>query len=607
MALSKGMSIFNLLELLGGLSLFLFGMNVLGESLTTISGGKMEQLLRKLSSNKWKGLLLGAAVTAVIQSSSATTVMVVALVNAGVMKLKQAVPIIMGANIGTTITGWILSLNGISGDNVFIKLLNPQSFTPILGVIGIVIIFTSKDKAKKAKGDALLGFAVLMFGMSVMSGSVAPLSNDPNFYSIIQVFSNPILGVLVGALLTAIMQSSSAMTGILQALSTTGAMTFGSVVPLIMGQNIGTCITAILSSIGAGRNAKRASLVHLSFNMIGTILFMLLYYLIHLIFPFPFVNDPVNEVNIAMIHTIFNVFTVVMLFPFSDRLVSLSKLMIPSKKAKIKPDDLSKTLRLLDPRFLDRPGIAVEQAKAVLLKMMETATASLNGAIELLYNFEPEDYHQIEVLENHVDQYEDALMEYTMKISAGTLNQADNSNLTIMMHTLNDIERISDHAINIADQAKRKASSSSAFSDEALTELKLFTSIIQKIMEKAGEALQNMDLETAMEIQPIEARVDEINKALSDKHIERLKNGRCKIENGITIVEIYTCLERIADHCFNISVCLIQFSEQHFRQHDFESRFNRENPRYKELYKKYAELFALPEPMPRNVSKRSVD
>lgn len=589
------MTIFNFLELVGGLCLFLFGMSTLGDSLTTISGGKMEQLLGRLSSNKFKGMLLGMVVTAVIQSSSATTVMVVALVNSGVMKLFQAVPIIMGANIGTTVTGWVLSLSGISGESLLVQLLKPSSFTPVLAFAGIIITFTAKQENKKATGTALLGFSVLMYGMGVMSTSVAPLHSDPRFYEVIHLFTNPLLGVLAGAIITAVMQSSSAMTGILQALSTTGAITFGSVVPLIMGQNIGTCITAILSSIGAGKNAKRASFVHLSFNVIGTVLFMLLFYITHYFFPFTFMEDRVNEVNIAIVHTIFNMFTVVVLFPFSDQLVKLSKVVIPPREQKIKRDDLAQTLRLLDPRFLDRPGLAVEQAYQVMGKMMECSVASLRTSMELLFEYEPEEYAHVEMLENQVDQYEDALTEYTMKITASPLNLQDNSKLTIMMHSLNDIERISDHAINIADQAKKKTKTNVAFSEEAIAELRTYTDIIAKIVEVTGQALTDLDLDTALEVQPIEARIDEINKTLTDLHIERLKKGICRVENGIIIVEIYNCLERIADHCYNMSVCIIQFSEHHYRQHDFESRFSHDSPKYKELYNYYKSQYALPE------------
>lgn len=588
------MTIFNILELIGGLCLFLFGMSILGDSLTTISGGKMETILGRLCSTKIRGLLLGLLVTGVIQSSSATTVMVVALVNSGVMKLVQAVPVIMGANIGTTVTGWILSLSGISGESLFIQMLKPSSFTPILAAIGIVLIFTAKTEGRKATGHALLGFAVLMFGMEVMSGSVAPLQGEPEFRNMFQVFTNPLVGVLVGAILTAIIQSSSAFTGILQALSTTGAITFGSVIPLIMGQNIGTCITAALASIGAGRNAKRAAFIHLSFNVIGTICFMIVFYAINFFWPFPFMGDVVNEVNIALIHTIFNVFTTILLFPFSNQLVNFSKIVLPRKEPKIKKDEITTNLRLLDPRFLERPGFAVEQAYTVTCKMIETATAALNAATELLYDFEHEEYLHVEALENQVDQYEDALMEYTMGITAGSLNQADNRKLTIIMHSLNDIERISDHAITIADQAKIKHQAENSFSEQAMLELKLYTEAVTDIMQMTQDAFINIDLDLAEKISPLEDRIDEINKILYDRHIERLKNNICRIENGMTIVEIYTCFERISDHCNNISIVLRQFSEQLFRSHDFDNNVNRLSPEYNNMLEAYTEKYALP-------------
>ena len=595
------MTIFNFLELLGGLSFFLFGMHILSDSLTTISGGKMEIILERLYSTKLRGLLLGIAITALIQSSSATTVMVVALVNSGVMKLKQVVPIIMGANIGTTVTGWILSLSGISGDSLLVQMLKPTSFTPILAMIGMILIITSKSDSKKIVGNALLGFAVLMFGMNIMSGSVTPLQSNPNFQSVFQSFSNPLLGILVGALGTAILQSSSAMTGILQALSTTGAITFGSVMPLIMGQNIGTCVTALLSSVGAGKNARRASIIHLIFNVIGTFLFMLLFYTINFFNPFPFMNNMVNEVNIAIVHTIFNLFTVIVLFPFSDQLVKLSRIIVPRKEPKIKQDDLSVALRLLDPRFLSRPGIAVEQAFTVLNKMMDTSLASLHGALELIFHFEPIEYNHVEMLENQVDRYEDELMDYTMKIAANSLNRADNQKLTIIMHTINDIERISDHAINIADEARDKFQAEDTFSEEALAELKLYADAVEDIMQITQQSLQNLDTTLALEIQPLEERIDEINKAVSDLHIDRLQQGICSIENGVTLVEIFTSFERIADHCFNISITLVQFSEQDFRQHDYEERFNRDSIEYKEMYQYFAEKYPLPRSLPKGI------
>ncbi|NLN51966.1 MAG: Na/Pi cotransporter family protein [Clostridiaceae bacterium] len=589
------MTIFNILEMLGGFCLFLFGMSILNDSLTTISGGKLENILGRLSSTKFRGLLLGIVTTAVIQSSSATTVMVVALVNSGVMKLMQAVPVIMGANIGTTVTGWILSLSGISGDNFFVQMLKPSSFTPILALVGIVLIFSSKIDSKKATGHALLGFAVLMFGMQIMSGAVAPLQDMPEFKEMFKIFTNPFVGVIVGMLLTALIQSSSAFTGILQALSTTGAITFGSVIPLIMGQNIGTCITATLSSIGAGRNAKRAAFVHLSFNVIGTFCFMVAFYVINYFWPFPFMGDVVNQVNIALVHTIFNLFTTALLFPFSNQLVKFSKFVLPRREPKIRRDEIEQNLRLLDPRFLERPGFAVEQAFRVVRTMMETATASLKEAIELIFDFEYEEYNHVEHLENQVDQYEDSLMEYTMGITAGSLNQADNRKLTIVMHTLNDIERISDHAINIADQAKIKKETEVPFSDEAMQELELYSRAIVDIIKITRDALLNLDTKLAEKIPPLEDRIDEINKALYDRHIERLKHNICNVENSMTIVEIYTCFERIADHCNNISIVLRQFSALHFRTHDFDQSIDRSSPEYKKMLAEYTEKYDLPE------------
>ncbi len=589
------MSIYNILELIGGLALFLFGMHILGDSLTTISGGKMEQLLEKLSSTKLKALLLGTVVTAVIQSSSATTVMVVALVNSGVMKLKQAIPIIMGANIGTTVTGWILSLSGISGESFFIQILKPSTFTPVLAIIGVILIFSGKTVGKKAIGNALLGFAVLMYGMDAMSASVLPLQSDPNFQSAFQVFTNPLLGVAVGALLTAILQSSSAMTGILQALSTTGAITFSSAIPLIMGQNIGTCITAILSSIGAGKNAKRASFIHLTFNMIGTVVFMFLFYVINWIRPFSFINDSINEVGIAIVHTVFNMVTVIALFPFIDQLVKLSKIVIPKKEPSKTKDELTRSLRLLDPRFLERPGFAVEQSFIVIQRMMDTATSCLHEAVGLIFDYSDEKYANVEFLESQVDSYEDALLEYTIKITSSSLNKSDTQKLSIILHTINDVERISDYAMNIAEQAQIKAKSPTNFSDAALAELSLFTTAVENITEKARYALAELDLSMAFEIRALEDRIDQINRDLSDTHIARLQKGICRIENGINIVEMYNHLERIADHCFNVSVTIIDFVSDGADLENPGARYDRTNPRYPELVDYYAQKYRLPD------------
>lgn len=589
------MTIYNILELIGGLALFLFGMHILGDSLTTISGGKMEQLLERLSSTKLKALLLGTVVTAVIQSSSATAVMVVALVNSGVMKLRHAVPIIMGANIGTTITGWILSLSGISGDSFFVQMLKPSTFTPVLAIVGVFLIFSGKTVGKKSIGNALLGFAVLMYGMSGMSASVLPLQSDPNFQSAFQVFTNPLLGVLVGALLTAVIQSSSAMTGILQALSTTGAMTFASTIPLIMGQNIGTCITAILSSIGAGKNAKRASFIHLTFNVIGTVIFMFLFYLINWVRPFNFYNSSVNEVGIAIVHTVFNVVTVAFLFPFIDQLVELSKRAIPAKEPSKKRDDLSKSLRLLDPRFLERPGFAVEQSFIVIQRMMDTATTVLHEAVGLIFDYSDEKYAKVEDLERQVDEYEDALLDYTIKITANSLNDADNEKLSIILHTINDVERISDYAMNIAEQAQIKAKSPTPFSQAAMDELKLFTSAVENITEKARYAMAELDVRMAFEMRPLEDRIDQINRDLSDTHIIRLQKGICRIENGINIVEMYNHLERIADHCYNISTTVLDFVAHFVDKDNPEVRYDRSHPRYAELMEYYEQKYRLPD------------
>lgn len=585
------MTIFNFLELIGGLALFLFGMHILGESISVISGGKMEQLLEKLSSTKIKGLFLGALVTAVIQSSSATTVMVVALVNSGVMKLRQAVPIIMGANIGTTATGWILSLSGISGDSFFIQMLKPASFTPILAMAGIILIFTGAPQGKKAVGNALLGFSILMFGMGTMSGSVAPLQHDPAFQEAFQVFTNPFLGVLMGALLTAIIQSSSATTGILQALSTTGAITFASAIPLIMGQNIGTCITAIISTIGANKNAKRAAFIHFAFNAIGTLIFMSLFYGVHAVIDFSFYNDSVNEVSIALVHTIFNVVTVLFLFPFSDRLVSLSMRAIPSSESKSPKDDFAENLRLLDDRFLERPGFAIEQAFTFLNHMMVVAGRVVHGSLDLLSNYNKEVHEEVKALERQVDRYEKALLDYTLKITGSSLNRVDNDKLTIILHTITDIERIGDYAFKISNQAKEKAEAPTCFSDQAEEELAYYGQAVRDIIDKTQMSLINLDLKGSVEVHVLEDCIDRINKVLAEKHIDRLQAGICNVQNGMNIAEIYNAFERIGDHCQNLAAYIYDFSDQHNKHPGFQSEMDPTNPDYLDILEKKKESY----------------
>lgn len=588
------MSYLNILQLIGGLSLFLFGMQLLSDGLTSVSGGRMEQLLGKFCNTKTKGALLGTAVTGVIQSSSATTVMVVALVNSGVMLLRQAVPVIMGANIGTTVTGWLLSMTSISGDSFIITMLKPTSWTPLLAIAGIFILFTAKSEARKHKAYAFLGFAVLMFGMDIMSTAVAPLQYEPAFINLFQKFSNPLLGILVGAVTTALIQSSSASVGILMALSSTGVIPFAAALPIIMGQNIGTCITAILASIGTNRNARRVAVIHLSFNTIGTIVFTGLFYLIHELRPFPFMDDTVTPLMLAVVHTTFNLFTSAILLPFSEQLIKLSKKIVPVTAGELEEMEEDAQLKLLDPRFLDRPDFALEQASRVTYSMMEIANKGMNLALDLLHDFSEEGYRRVEKWEQQADEYEDALSEYLIRISSGKLGERGGHKLTILMHSINDIERISDHSINLSDLARKNKGKVAEFSAEAKEELDIYSAAVRDILQRTLAALEMLDAGRAFTIEPLEDRIDELNKKFTSNHIERLKEGACNVDHGFILNEVYNVLERVADHCSNIGIYIIQYKlEDSLRVHDYAHSLDKTESNYEQLYRDYVSLYPI--------------
>ena len=588
------MSYLNILQLIGGLSLFLFGMQLLSEGLTSVSSGRMEQLLGKFCNTKTKGVLLGTAVTGVIQSSSATTVMVVALVNSGVMLLRQAVPVIMGANIGTTVTGCLLSMTSISGDSFIITMLKPSSWTPVLALVGILILFTAKTEAKKHKAYAFLGFAVLMFGMDVMSTAVAPLQYEPFFIALFQKFSNPLLGVLVGIVTTALTQSSSAAVGILMALSATGVIPFAAALPIIMGQNIGTCITAILASVGSNRNGKRVAVIHLSFNTIGTILFMLVFYIIHAFRPFPFMDSTVTPLMLAAVHTSFNVFTTLVLLPFSEQLIKLSKKIVPVIAGELEDLEVDTQLKLLDPRFLDRPAFALEQAAAVTYSMMEIANNGMNLALDLLHDFSEEGYHRVEKWEQQADEYEDALSEYLIRISSGKLDERRGQKLTILMHSINDIERISDHSINLSDLARKNEGKVAEFSPEAKEELDIYIAAVRDILQRTLAAFAELDAGKAFTIEPLEDRIDELNNSLTSNHIERLKQGACNVDHGFILTEVYNVLERVADHCSNIGIYIIQYElDDSLRVHDYTHSLDKTESNYDKLYRDYVARYPI--------------
>lgn len=559
------MDIFGILTLIGGLAMFLFGMNTMGDGLTKLSGGKLEQLLEKLTSNRLMAVLLGAAVTAVIQSSSATTVMAVGFVNSGIMKLSQAVGIIMGANVGTTITSWILSLTGIQSSNVFIKMLNPSSFSPILAVIGVFMLLFAKSDKKKTVGTMMCGFAILMFGMNTMSSSVAPLADVPEFTNMLTKFSNPLLGVLAGTILTAIIQSSAASIGILQALCVTGSVSHAVALPIIMGQNIGTCITALLSSIGSSTNGKRTAAVHLYFNLLGTIIFMLLFYGLDAVFGFAFMDSAVHPAGIAVIHSGFNIFATLIMFPFANLLEKLAKLTVPSK-AEVPSDEANK---LLDARFLETPAFALERCKDVAVKMSELTRDGLVTAMNLIENYNEDHAVLVAELERRVDHYEDALGTYLVKLSSKTLSTKDSQTLSMLLHCIGDFERISDHSVNIMQSAKEMVHKGLKFSEGADKEVRIYSQAVKDIVDLSVQVFASEDISAAKKVEPMEELIDELNAQIKDHHIKRLQSGRCTIELGFILSDVMTDFERVSDHCSNIAVCVTQIHSGGFDTHEY--------------------------------------
>ncbi len=588
------MDFFNILTMIGGLALFLYGMHILGEGLTKVSGGKMERLLEKLTSSALKAMLLGAGVTAVIQSSSATTVMVVGFVNSGIMKLSQAVGVIMGANIGTTATSWILSMTGIESSSFIVQMLKPTSFSPILAIIGVSFVMFSKNEKKRDIGSVMIGFAVLMFGMETMSAAVKPLADIPQFTGILTAFSNPLVGLLAGTVLTAIIQSSSASVGILQALSLTGSMNFMTAIPIIMGQNIGTCITAILSSIGTSKNAKRAALVHLYFNVIGTAVFMILFYSANAIFKFSFLSHAASPVGIAIVHSTFNIFATMLLLPFAKGLEKLAYLTIKELPGE-KEICVERTIKLLDPHFLNTPSLAIDQAIKAAEKMADLTKRALFESIELVENFDEEKANSVLKLENRVDNYEDQLGTYLVKLSAQKLSKKDSETLSGLLHGIGDFERISDHSVNIMETAREMFNKKSQFSDAAKNEFRVFSSAVEDIVEQSFSAYINHDETVAKQIEPLEEVIDHIHAEVKKRHIKRLRTGECTIEMGFILADLSTSLERVSDHCSNLAVSVIQLSDDEIVMHGYLEALDKGNNEwFQKKYQEYKEIYVLP-------------
>lgn len=595
------MNIFSVLTMIGGLAMFLYGMDAMGDGLAKLSGGKLEQILEKLTSKRIMAVLLGIAVTAVIQSSSATTVMVVGFVNSGIMQLSQAVGIIMGANIGTTITSWILSLSGIQGSSLLVQLLKPSSFSPVLAAIGIVLIMTAKDNNKKKDiGNILVGFAILMFGMDTMSGAVAPLAENEKFTSVLTMFSNPILGMIAGLVLTAVIQSSSASVGILQALCVTGAVGYKTAIPIIMGQNIGTCVTALISSIGASKNAKRASMIHLYFNLIGTVLFMVVFYSINAIIGgFAFLNDSANAAGIAVVHSLFNIGTVLVLYPFGDKLVKLAQLTIPDHvgETEEKPDELA----VLDERFLEKPAFAMELCRNAAVRMAQESRDALHLALDNVTMYSESRVAKIIEMEESVDRYEDALGTYLVKLNNCDLSQKDSRTLSILLHCIGNFERISDHAVNITDSSTQMHEKKLEFSKKAMEELKVFSDALCDIVDETMEAFTMNDLDKARQIEPFEQVIDSLNIELKQRHIHRLRKGKCTIELGLILEDMITNFERISDHCSNIAVCMIRVNEDGFDTHEYLDVIKEEKaPWFEEEFYRLSKKYALPDKKSKN-------
>ena len=596
------MDIFNVLTMIGGLCLFLFGMNLMGQALERRAGGKLRSLLDKMTGSVFAGFLTGLGITAIIQSSSATTVMVVGFVNSGLMTLRQAINVIMGANVGTTVTAWLLSLGGIDSGNFWIKLLKPSSFTPVLALIGIIYYMFCKDNKKKDTGMILLGFATLMFGMETMSGAVAGLKDVPAFTNLFVAFQNPLLGVLAGALLTAIIQSSSASVGILQALAVTGSVSYAAAIPIIMGQNIGTCVTALISSVGANKNARRAAMVHLYFNIIGVTLFLAMYYGLNLVLHFTFVNDTVTAWGIAVIHSVFNIAATAVLLPFANVLEKLAILTIP--------DDAEKeSFALLDERLLKTPAVAVERARAATADMAELARVGVVQAMSLTHQWDDTLAQKVRDEEAKVDQYEDALGTYLVKLSSRELSHADSQSVNTLLHTISDFERISDHSVNLLSSAEEIHAKSIAFSQDAHEELQVLEGAVQDVLSRTTDAFRKADLHLASKVEPMETVVDELVRAIKARHVARLQAGSCSIEYGFVLEDLLTNYERVCDHCSNVAVAQIEVAQDSFDTHAYlnDLRYGndtKESEQFRRRLDRYRERYLFPDGEPAVASEK---
>ena len=580
------MDIYDVLTMIGGLCLFLFGMNIMGESLERAAGSSLRSLLGKLTTNRMLGFLTGMAVTAVIQSSSATTVMVVGFVNSGLLSLGQAINVIMGANVGTTVTAWVLSLSGVEGDSLLIQLLKPTNFTPILALVGIVYYMFIKDNKKKDIGMILLGFAVLMFGMDTMSGAVKGLRDEEWFTGLFLLFTNPILGVIAGAVLTGIIQSSSASVGILQALSSTGAVSYAAAIPIIMGQNIGTCVTAMLSSVGATKNAKRAAFVHLLFNIIGTLMGLVLFMAVSWMFSPAILGEGATRLGISVCHTVFNILCTALLLPSGNLLEKLVCRLVPDAR---QPEQVAE----LDERLLTTPSIALERCRSLTADMAACAAQTLRDGVACLTEYTPELAEQVREMEEKTDHYEDILSTYLVKLSSLKINADDSAEAAMLLKAIGDLERVGDHALNLVEAAEELNTKEKAFSDTAKAELATLIGAVEEIVDMAFQAFLDKDLDKAWQVEPLEQVIDDLKEQLRVRHIQRLQQGSCSIETGFIWSDLLNGLERVGDHCSNIAGCIIDLAHHDMNTHEALRSARIENENFAQQYKEYAQKYRL--------------
>lgn len=584
------MTVYDVLTMLGGLALFLFGMHTLSGALEKLAGGNLEHLLEKITSSPIKGVALGAGITALIQSSAATTVMMVGFVNSGLMKLSQAIGVIMGANIGTTATSWLLSLSAVEGGGIF-NIFKPTTFTPVLAIIGVILLMFTKSDKKRTVGTILIGFATLMFGMNTMSSAAEVLKDVPEFTQFMTMFTNPVLGVLAGALLTAILQSSSVSIGIIQSVSNaTGKISYQMALPIILGQNIGSCVTALISSIGANKSAKRVAIVHLYFNVIGTVVFLCLFYLINAIFDLPFMQQSLDSVGIAIIHTSFNVLATALFLPFTKLLEKLACITIPDK-----PGDNDLEMPMLDERFLNTPSIAIEQCRNLAHKMAALTRKTILMSIGLITEYDKNVVQEVIDNENTIDIYEDKIGSYILKISSKDLSENDSKLVSNLLHTIGDLERISDHAVNIAEVAEEMHQKKIKFSEGAFAEIQIMKNAVTEILEMSCDAFIKRDIALAKEVEPLEDVIDQLRSELKSRHIERLRDGVCTIELGFILQDLLTNFERVADHCSNIAVCLIQINENSMDTHEYMTELKKlEKSEFMDEFNVYQKKYMLP-------------